>query len=84
MTQALICHAKGCTIPAPWLCDACKRSCCSTHSQRIALQRRQEVTELPDRRELLARVPTETVTFTLCPRCAKRPFDGARGAPAHA
>lgn len=84
MTDALICHAKGCDLPASGSCDACKRPCCASHSQRVALERRQEATEARGRREMLTRAETVTMTFMLCPRCAKKPFDGGRGTPAHA
>lgn len=81
MTGAALFHAGGCELPATTLCDACARPCCPNHILRIALERRQEAAEIREHHDLLARVPSSVVPFTLCPRCGKRPFDGVRRGP---
>ena len=78
MTEAVLCHDRGCSLAATTLCDACARPCCPNHIQRVALERRQEADETHGHRDMLARVPSSVVTFLLCPRCGKRPFDGVR------
>ncbi|HEY7832516.1 MAG TPA: hypothetical protein VIG30_03020 [Ktedonobacterales bacterium] len=84
MTEAVVCEIRGCALPATARCDACARPCCPDHLRRVSLERRQETVETPGHRAVLARAPTSTVTFALCPRCGKRPFEGSRhrGTPA--
>jgi hypothetical protein len=67
------CHVKQCSQQASYSCDHCGRAYCREHIRRISIERRQ-VRSHEDGG--LARLPTCTETYWLCPSCWNKPVPG--------
>jgi hypothetical protein len=71
--EPALCHVKGCLEPATATCDRCGQPCCAEHIKHLTIQRRALRTHQPNSTDVLARLPTYTETYTLCPRCSTKP-----------
>ena len=68
------CHTKDCASPAITTCERCGRRLCATHSRQVVIQRREERSQQPARRDVLAHLPTQTETYILCVSCRSKPM----------
>jgi hypothetical protein len=68
-----ICHTKQCSQLASYSCDHCGRAYCALHIRQISVERRQARTHEDNG---LARLPTFTETYWLCPSCWNKPVPG--------
>jgi hypothetical protein len=73
VSEPMVCHVKQCSQEARYSCEHCGRVYCAEHIRLVSIERRHTRSHAADG---LARLPTSTETYWLCPSCWKKPVPG--------